>query len=168
MPHARKFPRVGCAVIPLVGPGCSFVDELVADRLPRLSAVVGTLDHLAEPAGALRCVDALLVDRRSFDVINLPAGEMRSADLPFLPRPVRGEHKRPLSGTDQHSYTAHSCLLPRARAAPLYCRSGPAKIDSGGDSPLGLLMRQGIGHATKSRRRGRRAAVSAMRRYRLV
>ena len=75
MPDALELPRVRRAVVPLMRARHAVVLELVADRLPRLAAVVGALDHLAEPAAALRRVDAIRVRRRPLEVIHLPAAE---------------------------------------------------------------------------------------------
>ena len=50
MPDARELPRVRRAVVPAMRARHAVVDELVADRLPRRSAVVGALDDLSEPA----------------------------------------------------------------------------------------------------------------------
>ena len=44
VPDALEFPGMGRAVVPLVGAGVAFVDELVTDGLPGLAAVVGALD----------------------------------------------------------------------------------------------------------------------------
>ena len=52
VPDALELPRVRRAVVPLVRAGHAVVDELVADRLPGLAAVVRALDQLAEPAAA--------------------------------------------------------------------------------------------------------------------
>jgi hypothetical protein len=41
----------------------ALVPELVPDRLPGLTAVVGALDELAEPPGGLRYVDPVGGDR---------------------------------------------------------------------------------------------------------
>jgi hypothetical protein len=41
----------------------ALIGELVAHRLPRLAAVVGALDHLPEPAGRLRRVKPVGLDR---------------------------------------------------------------------------------------------------------
>ena len=57
VPDALELPGVRRAVVPLVGAGHAVVGELVADRLPRLAAVVGALDHLPEPAAGLRRVE---------------------------------------------------------------------------------------------------------------
>ena len=58
VPDPLELPRMRRAVVPLVRAGNAVVDELVADRLPRLAAVVRALNELAEPAGGLRRVDA--------------------------------------------------------------------------------------------------------------
>ena len=70
------------AVVPLVRAGRAVVDELVADRLPRLAAVVRSLNQLAEPAGALRRVEAVRIGGRAFEVVHLPAAEERAAARP--------------------------------------------------------------------------------------
>ena len=91
MPDALELPRVRRAVVPLVRAGHAVVGEFVAHRLPGLAAVVGALDLLPEPAAGLRGVEPVRVGRRAFDVIDLPAGEMRAADFPVsrLPSDVR-------------------------------------------------------------------------------
>ena len=52
MPDALELPGMRRAVVPLVRAGHAVVDELVADRLPGLAAVVRALDQLPEPAAA--------------------------------------------------------------------------------------------------------------------
>ena len=47
VPDALELPRMRRAVVPLVRAGHAVVDELVADRLPRLAAVVRALDRSA-------------------------------------------------------------------------------------------------------------------------
>ena len=89
MPDARELPRVRRAVVPLVRARDALVRELVADRLPRLAAVVGALDHLPEPAARLRRVEPVRVRRRSLEVIDLPARKVRPADVPPLALAVR-------------------------------------------------------------------------------
>src|SRR5436309_15732301 len=49
VPHAREFPWMLRAVVPLVRARNPVVGELVAHRLPGLPAVVGTLHDLAVP-----------------------------------------------------------------------------------------------------------------------
>ena len=87
MPDALEFPGMRRAVVPLVRAGLAVVDELVADGLPGLAAVVGALDHLAEPAAGLRGVDPIRVGGRALEVVHLPAGEMRAGDVPLLRLP---------------------------------------------------------------------------------
>ena len=53
MPDAFELPGMLRAVVPLVGAGHSVIIELVANRLPILAAIIGALDHLAEPAACL-------------------------------------------------------------------------------------------------------------------
>ena len=114
VPDPGELPRVRRAVVPLVRAGLALVAELVADRLPGHPAVVRTLDHLAEPAAALRGVQPVLVGGRPLEVVDLPAGEMRPADVPFLPLAVRSQHERALTRPHQYTYTAHRQPLPRA------------------------------------------------------
>src|SRR5206468_401722 len=117
MPDTLEFPRMLSAVVPLVGRERfprfrrSIVNEhvtfalwhpfrrhqvfrLCAGRIPRFAAVVGTLNDLPEPSARLRCVDPVRINRRTFHVINLPACEMRAADLPSFPRAIRCEDER--------------------------------------------------------------------------
>src|SRR5262249_25731869 len=94
------------AVVPLVcgQRGASFlrgvVDELVAFALghtvgsggwlarrspglfPGLAAVAGALDDLPEPAAGLRGIDTVGVNRRSFEMVDLPAGEQGAGNVP--------------------------------------------------------------------------------------
>src|ERR1044071_6290105 len=104
MPHALEFPGMLGAVIPLVsGEGRSFgvVGELVALPLghtirsllfagrrtrlvPGLTAIVRPLNDLPEPTAGLGRVNAIGVGERSFQVIHLPSGEMRAANVPFF------------------------------------------------------------------------------------
>jgi hypothetical protein len=88
MPDAFKFPRVRRAVVPLVSARNTVIDELVSDGRPGFAAVVGALNLLAEPAVRLRAIKTIRIGGRSFQVINLPASEMRAVDLPVLPLSV--------------------------------------------------------------------------------
>ena len=97
VPDPGELPRVRRAVVPLVRARLALVAEIVADRLPGRPAIVGPLDHLAEPAAALRGVEPVRVGRRPLDVVDLPAGEMRPADLPLLALAVRSQHERALA-----------------------------------------------------------------------
>src|SRR5262245_14058287 len=111
MPDARELPGMRRAVVPLVGAGAAVVDELVADRLPGLAAVVRALDELAEPAAGLGGEYAIRVSRRSLEMVNLPARKVRAADVPVLALSVRLEHERALSRADQHPNPAHASSL---------------------------------------------------------
>src|SRR5437879_3517608 len=97
MPNTLELPRMLRAVVELVSAHLAFINELVAlalghalgagcqpaaGRLPGLAAVIGTLNDLSEPAAGLRGVDAVRFNGRAFQVIDLPAGEMRAADFP--------------------------------------------------------------------------------------
>src|SRR6059036_4286477 len=103
MPDALELPRVLRAVVPLVrGEGLArfrgrVVHELVAlalrhlaglhghsaaGRLPRLAAVAGALDDLSEPPARLRRIQPVRIGGGAFHVIDLPAGEVWTADVP--------------------------------------------------------------------------------------
>ena len=82
-----------------------------ARLVPGLAAVVGALDDLAEPAAGLRGVDPVRIDGRTLEVIDLPAGEVRAADVPFFALAVRRQDERAFARADQYSYFAHSFLL---------------------------------------------------------
>src|SRR5437667_8708383 len=112
MPDPFEFPRVRRPVVPLVRARHAVVDELVAGRLPCLAAVVRPLGDLAEPSRRLGGIEPVGVGRRSFEVVDLPAPEMRSADVPTVPLPVRAHHERALTSTDQQSYVAHRTIAP--------------------------------------------------------
>ena len=106
MPHALEFPRTLSSVIPLMrgerlaGFGGGIVSELVAGHfwrtwgrrfsggrsrlVPGLAAVIRALNDLSEPAARLRGVDSIWISGRSLEVIHLPAGKMRAADIPFF------------------------------------------------------------------------------------
>src|SRR5690242_19309263 len=59
MPHPLDLPGIRTVVVPLMRAGHAVVRELVADRVPRLPAVVRALDHLPEPAATLRRVESI-------------------------------------------------------------------------------------------------------------
>ena len=111
VPDAGELPRVRGAVVPLVRAGDALVVEVLADRLPALAAVVGALDELPEPAGGLRGVEPIRVDRRAGDVVDLPAREVRAADVPAPPGLVRGENEGALASADENPYRALRCCL---------------------------------------------------------
>ena len=111
VPDALEFPGMLRAVVPLVRAGVALVGELVADRLPGLAAVIRALDHLPEPAGGLRGIEPVRVDGRTLDVVDLPAGKVRAADLPRFALSIRSQNKRALARAYQNSYPAHFFLL---------------------------------------------------------
>src|SRR5215831_15391355 len=112
MPHAFEFPWMLCAVVPLM---CcqrfssfrrSVVHELVAltfwhpvgtfqllraaaGSRPLFTAVIGALNDLPKPPAGLRCIDPVRINRRTFQMINLPPREMRPANLPSFARAIR-------------------------------------------------------------------------------
>ena len=107
MPDALEFPGMRRAVVPHVRAGLAVVDELVADRLPRLAAVVGPLDHLPEPAAGLRRVNPIRIDGRALHVVDLPAAKMRAADVPLLALAVGSEDEGALAGADEDADGGH-------------------------------------------------------------
>ena len=153
VPDALELPRVRRAVVPLVRAGDAVVDELVADRLPGLAAVVGALDQLPEPAAGLRGIQPIRVGGRSLEVVDLPAAKMRTADVPPLRacRPTSGRTRpcacQPVpvlrssvtpSGVFATSFAAVFTAIRRrgratsqhVRSVLLYCRSGHVWIDT--------------------------------------
>ena len=131
MPDPLELPRMLRAVVPLVrgqrfaGFRRRVVDELVAFALghavrgrgrfargraglvPGFAAVVRALDDLAEPTAGLRRIDAIGIDAGTLEVVNLPAREMRPADIPFLALAVRSQNECAFACADQNSYSAH-------------------------------------------------------------
>src|SRR5271165_3826773 len=112
MPDALEFPGVGRAVVPLVSAWVALVHELVAHGLPRLAPVVGSLNHLAEPAAGLRCIQPVWVNRGALEVVDLPPRKVGVADIPTLALGVRCQDKRTLARANEYSYRAHCLLLP--------------------------------------------------------
>src|SRR6266542_703737 len=108
MPDSFELPGMRLAVIPLMGSerftglSRSVVNKLVALALgrpfgrrsrlagrrpwlePRPAAVVGALNNLPEPTAGLRRVNAVPIRGRTFDVIDLPSGKMRTTYVPFF------------------------------------------------------------------------------------
>src|SRR5262249_50265917 len=84
VPYSLELPGVRRAVVPLVGAGHAVVLELVAHGPPRLAAVARSLDLLAEPAARLRCINPIRINRLALQMVELPACEMRSANIPLL------------------------------------------------------------------------------------
>src|SRR5438045_1685154 len=89
VPDAFELPRMLRAVVPFVGAHLAFIDELVAlafgraararqlvgiaaGGAPGLAAVFGALDDLTEPAAGLGRIDAVGIDGRAFEMIDLP------------------------------------------------------------------------------------------------
>src|SRR5438093_6856051 len=95
-----------------------------ARRLPRLAAVAGPLDDLAEPPAGLRRVQTVRIGGGSLHVVDLPPCEVRAADIPALALAVRCQNEGSLSRADQYSYSAHDPLLS------LWPRHGARKHNS--------------------------------------
>src|SRR5439155_759762 len=79
---------------------------------PGLAAVIGELNDLPEPAAGLRRIDAIRICGRTLEVIHLPAGKMRSADVALLALAIRCKDKCALARSNQYPYSAHFSLLP--------------------------------------------------------
>src|SRR5262249_39791071 len=138
VPDALELPGVGRAVVPLVRARDAVVLELVADRLPRLAAVIGSLDHLPEPAAGLRRIESVRVDRRTLDVVDLPPREVGAADLPPLPLPVRRQDERALARAHQDSYSAHPSVLLGLPESLASDGSAPSRSSRTGRSPFDM------------------------------
>ena len=86
------------------------VHELVAHRFPGLAAVARSLNLLPEPAARLRRIKAVGIDGRSFQMVNLPAGEVRTSDVPVFTLAIRCHDERALPCSNKNAYPAHQFL----------------------------------------------------------
>src|SRR5829696_9360221 len=108
MPDAFELPRMWSAVIELMccerfaGFRRSVVNKFIAfahrhafgrgsrraggrSRLePRLAAIIRALNYLSKPAAGLRRINAVRLRRRTFHVIDLPSGKVRTTDVPVF------------------------------------------------------------------------------------
>ncbi len=76
-----------------------------------------------------RGVEPVGIGRRPGHVVDLPAREVRTLDVPRPPLLVRGEDERTLAGADQNPYTAHRPKLRRrARTVQTVCQSEGMKM----------------------------------------
>src|SRR5690606_23295948 len=64
-----------------------------------------------EPAAGLRRVDALGIDRRSFEVIDFPTREVRAADLPCAALTIRSQNESAFLRADKYAHATHVKLL---------------------------------------------------------
>src|SRR5215831_13887443 len=117
MPDPFEFPRMLCAIVPLVccewfaGFRRRIINEFVAFSprhavrtfqffrtaagcVPLFAAVVRALKNLPEPTAGLRRIDSVRINPRTFHVINLPARKMRAADFPSFARAIRSQDER--------------------------------------------------------------------------
>src|SRR5215469_10622277 len=128
MPHALELPGMLRTVVPLMrGERRTrrVIDELIAlplrhparpggglagrrSRLmPCLAAIIRALNNLSEPAAGLRGINAVGIDRRSLQVINLPARKKRPAYTPLLAFAVRCKDECAFARAYQNSYSSH-------------------------------------------------------------
>src|SRR5262245_16254808 len=107
MPHTLEFPWMWSAIIPFVSACVAFIAELIAYRLPAFSAIVGPLNHLTEPTTGLGSKDPIRFRRRTFDMVNLPAGKVWTIDFPPLAFAVGCQHEGAFTGADQYSNRTH-------------------------------------------------------------
>src|SRR3984893_19213875 len=114
MPDALELPGTRRPVVIEVCAGLALIRELVPNGIPCLPAVVGALDNLPEPTGVLGRIDPVGVSRRPLDVVDVPAGEVRSADVPLLALGIRGHHECALVRANQYPNSAHASLLPES------------------------------------------------------
>src|SRR6202171_2987677 len=106
MPDALELPGTRRPVVIEVCAGLALIRELVPNGIPCLPAVVGALDNLPEPTVVLGRIDPVGVNRRPLNVVDVPAGEVRSADVPLLALCIRGQHEGTLMRPNQHSTSA--------------------------------------------------------------
>src|ERR1700730_18449398 len=114
MPDALELPGTRRPVVIAMGAVNVHIRELVPYGIPCLRAVVGALDNLPEPTGVLGGIDRVGVSRRPLDVVDVPAGEVRSADVPLLALGIRGHHECTLVRANQYPNSAHASLLPES------------------------------------------------------
>src|SRR5258705_109399 len=87
-------------------------------RLPGRAAVVGALDHLAEPTTRLRRVQPVGIGRGPLDVINLPAREVRAADRPPTALAVGRENEGTFACADEDPNAAHDAIISAGSLPP--------------------------------------------------
>src|SRR5207248_5328991 len=68
---------------------------------PSLAAVIGALNDLPEPGAGLRRIDPVRINRRPFDMINLPARKMWTVHFTVLALAVRCQDERALPCANQ-------------------------------------------------------------------
>src|SRR5579862_5612338 len=128
VPDSLELPWMGGSVVPAVGTGGSFIDELIAftlgpsgfghqlfgrasRRIPSFAAIIRSLGDLAEPAAGLGGVNPVRIHGRTLHVVDLPSAEVRTFDLPIFPASVCGADERPLLCPNQNSDLTHSFIL---------------------------------------------------------
>src|SRR6186997_3098417 len=71
MPDPLEFPGMLGTVVPLVGTGNAVIYELIADRIPSFATVIGALHRLPEPTARLRRIDAVGINGRTLEMVDL-------------------------------------------------------------------------------------------------
>src|SRR3954471_2080127 len=129
MPDPFELPRMLSAVVPHVGSRNAVVDEFVAlacrhsvrsfqfircapGRLPGFSSVIGSLNHLAKPPAGLRRINTVRIQRRTFQMIKLPARKVRPINFPILALAIGSEDECAFARPDEYSNSAHLLLPP--------------------------------------------------------
>src|SRR5690348_18314517 len=92
--------------------GDAVVRELLTDWFPSSTAVLRALDQLPEPAGGLRRINTIWINGRSLHVINFPAREVGTVNVPLFPLAVRSQNECALASANQYTNLAHSLTLP--------------------------------------------------------
>src|SRR5205807_10175406 len=101
--------------VPATRAGLAIADALVPPRLPRLAAVIAALDQLPVPACVLRGIQAIRINGRALEVIELPAPEEGAAHVPPVALAIRRQDERALPCPNQYPYPAHPLLLSEIR-----------------------------------------------------
>src|SRR5580704_15323142 len=129
VPHTFEFPGMRSAVVPLVRSGHAVVHKFIPYRLPRFAAIVTALNQLPEPPAALRRIQTIRIHGRSFNVVHLPAGKVRTVHFPLFALSVGSQNERALASSHQQSHAAHLSLLWSAVARHRF-RMQPSTTDS--------------------------------------
>src|SRR5262249_7931549 len=160
-----ELPRVRRPVVPLVGSRLTGVVELVAHRLPGRTAVVGTLDHLPEPAARLGREQPVRSGGPSPYRIELPAprkpprhppppaGNSPPVPPPPPAPPARPQHNRPFAAPANHPPRPHHPPPGAPRRPPPPPLSGGPRRGPGGRPHHGPAPGPGLSRPIPALRR---------------